>query len=452
MPAPDSINSVALNPELNPSREVFLGILGGVANHEAKLAVTALMAHQPNTWFTSSSLFHEVMARQGDQPGWVMGRRGPIGYCEQSLEPVGLVAKGVVASGDGQLTAFKANDDEPHAVDMGHAMSGALLEWSLEFPDLSLQQTLGVTAKKGKFRTPEVRYRMYKALLDDFSQEISYTDIGNQLHETGIDLHTVYANFTALTDSEILETHTLDAASDISLQIVNPNPNHTMQQSEQLRPEIKLTYDALQTLWAAGKREITFHDFMSVATKLEPDIDVADLRSVWYSGASAKSENMPGLKLSTRTIKDRNKFSSVALNPDHDEAIMELVIRLDDVATGQPDVLEKYKDRANDILGSTGATAKIFAKAKEFSATAAGADEGGEETEQRILSLFKELGSMTVKETTEQLGSNGRKLSRGSVVRYLNLLADKGALKVDVRRGDASNRRRVQFYSLEDNL
>jgi Fe2+ or Zn2+ uptake regulation protein len=451
MISPDYVSPGSLPPQLNPNQEVFLGILGGVANHEAKLAVTAIMAHQPDRWFTRSSLFHEVMTRQGDQPGWAICHRGPIAYCEQSLEPVGLVAKGVVASGDGQLTAFKANDDQPQAVKIGHAISGALLDWSLEFPDLSLQRTLGVTAKKGKFRTPEVRYRMYKALLDDFSQEISYTDIGNQLNTTGIDLHTVYANLTAVTDSEILETHTLDSARDITLQIVNPNPNHNMQQSVGLKPEIRLAYDALKNLWAAGKREITFEDFVSAATNLDPDMDIADLRSAWHYGSSARSENMPGLKLIDRTIKDMKKFSTVSLNPKHDEAVMELVIRLDDVATGEPDVLEKYKERANDIVGNRIDMAKIFAKAKEFSANAAGADEGSEETERRILSLFRQLGSMTVKEMTEQLGSNGRKISRSSIIRYLNLLEEKGALKVDVHRGDASNRRRIQFYSLEQN-
>ncbi len=429
-------------------QEAFLGLLSGVANHEAKLAVSAIILHNPSVWFSASALHREVMGRQGEHYGWKMATRGPVGYCEASLAPIGLVARGQTADGPRQLTAYKANDERPDVVELGHAMSGALLDWSLEFPDISLQQILGVTAKKGPFRTPEVRYNLYRALVEHPRGDASVVNVVDSLGSRGIDTFTSYQNVEALTDKDILQAHTLDIATDMTLEIVDPIPRHDKFQANNLNAETVVVYGALQALWQQGKRQIGFDELVTESRVISPDIDVAKLRQAWSSGASKKSENMPGLRLATRSIEDPRQKSTLAINPSYEEAILELVVRLDDIAQAAPDAIRRYISTATAIINDQPAVSKLFAKAKAFSSTFAGQNEAPGAVEQRVASLFTGHGSMSVKQVTEALAQLGKPLSRGSVIRYLGQLTDKGALTVSTERPDPSRRRRIQYFSL----
>ena len=44
--------------------EQFTNLLTGIANHEAKLALVAIIASQPDVWFRGADLFHEIKDRQ----------------------------------------------------------------------------------------------------------------------------------------------------------------------------------------------------------------------------------------------------------------------------------------------------------------------------------------------------------------------------------------------------
>jgi hypothetical protein len=113
--------------------EPFEGLLPGIANHEAKLALTAIIASQPDRWFSGTEFYHEIISRQGSEPGWVPDHKWPIKSCVNSLEPVGLVTLGTVTGERGDTTAFKSNDENPQIVDLGYALSGAGQEWSIDY-------------------------------------------------------------------------------------------------------------------------------------------------------------------------------------------------------------------------------------------------------------------------------------------------------------------------------
>src|SRR5581483_11550407 len=69
----------------------------------------------------------------------------------------------------------------------GLAFTGVLLDWTLRYPDISLQQLLGVTASSGASRSPETRYRIYQELITHPGGELSQAEISHDIGNGGRD-------------------------------------------------------------------------------------------------------------------------------------------------------------------------------------------------------------------------------------------------------------------------
>lgn len=161
----------------SPSPEQFEGLINSAVNHEAKLLTLGVIAvHAPKA-FSQKQIYQEVMERQGLIPVWRQGVSGPIGYCENSLEPIGcLVQTTVPGHGSKQLKAFRANEFGASA---GLAATGAMCKWSLDASNPSLQQIFGKTgARSGAAsRAPMNRLRLLETVAFSADEWVSYPEI-----------------------------------------------------------------------------------------------------------------------------------------------------------------------------------------------------------------------------------------------------------------------------------
>lgn len=442
--SPSTCN-IAPDSELAASKEIFVGLLTGVSNHEAKLATTAIITSQPDVWYSETSLWNEVKLRQGENAGWIPDRKGPIKYCYYSLSPIGLVAKGVINGERGEVSAFKANDEQPEAVAKGLALSGSLMEWSLQFPDISLQKVIGVTHSVGAFRAPEVRYGVLKQLVDNIGSPLSYMDIARPLVSADVDERNVFGAIRELTNNGILKTQQIDVAEDVVLEITGPYQYRGAGlRLEQISEGGQLIYGAIDLLWAKGIKEVSFKEITEAVLEINPEADMTKLRQFWYYGSKTEYVNMPNFKPVSRRM---NQPSIVALSPEHTDAIIDLVNRLREIENPDSD-LTAHRIKARKMISDQISMAAIYAKAKKFSSNVTGQEESREVVCNSILSIVVDAGKVTVNGVFEALAKTDHRLTEASVRNYLGQLAKNGALIQEKLKLDPTKKREYNFYSV----
>lgn len=440
-------HNLSPSSEIEASHEIFVGLLTGIANHEAKLATTAIIATQPDAWFSETGLWNEVRVRQGDNPGWVPDRRGPASYCHNSLGPIGLVTKGVTAGERGDVTAFKTNDEQPEAVAKGLALSGTLMEWSLQYPDISLQKVFGATASKGAFRTPEVRYGILKELVDNAGSPLTYADIAKPLLSPEVNELNVYASIRELTDNGTIKTELIDIAEDVVLEITGPYEYRgTGLHFDQMTDAAQLTYKAINLLWGKGLKEISFQDFTAAALEITPDADLPMLRQYWCFGSKTAYVNMPNLRPVTRRM---HSPSIVALSPVHTDALKDLIKRLREIEDSTADLTNQTR-AARAIITDPAKMAALYAKARKFSSNVAGQEVGSEVVSDQILGIVVNAGQITTTGVFEAMRKNGRPLTEDRIRNYLGQLAKNGTLNQEKRKLDPFKKREYIFYSVPE--
>lgn len=414
-----------------------------MGNHEAKLALTGIIATRSDTWFTGADFATEIKALQTEQAGrgWAPDSKHLLYSCRRSLVPAGLAVEDTILRPRGEVAAFKANNARPETVVMGHAIGGLLMRWSMDFPDLSIQTIFGPTKSRTAFRTPELRYNIYKVLASESDSEQSYHTLAQNIANGSINAHNVNRNIRTLSGAGILETHVLDIADDIVLRIIDPKFRHLALEFTDLKHETQIVYTALQTLWAMGKREITFDQLTAEACVIDPKLDVQLLRRLYEYGYA--ENGMPGLTLSSRAIEAR---TTVKISGAHSEGLTQLVDRLEEVRGGSTSTLEKYILQAQKIMNNKQDVTTLFEKAHRFSSRV----EGNANTlldQETLLAILRESGPMTVQQVFERLAESDKSISQGAVGNFLRSMTREGLLQVHSQRRDARQKRLVNFYS-----
>ncbi len=125
-------------------------------NHEAKLMVFMALDCQP-TALTASQLHRAMNEPQQEYPTWVPNSMAAYSYCRQSLVPAGTVSEELVIARQIEARAHRLTD---YGERLAVPAAGFLLDWSLRYPNVSLQDLLGNTNSSGKFRAGETRSRV----------------------------------------------------------------------------------------------------------------------------------------------------------------------------------------------------------------------------------------------------------------------------------------------------
>lgn len=126
------------------SDEELGNLLAAFGNNEAK-AVT-LIAMRKGVIYSEYDLYSAVIEKQGEGVGWRQSRGVPFTYCRSSFENIGLVAKSV---SDPVLETWGYLKTD-YGEELGDALAGLLLDFSLRHPEVSLYDIFGSTTSRGE--------------------------------------------------------------------------------------------------------------------------------------------------------------------------------------------------------------------------------------------------------------------------------------------------------------
>jgi hypothetical protein len=138
-------------------------LLSGIGNHEAKSLVAAVINSQPTLGFSVRQLEREMTSRQGEAAAWCINSGTVADYMSESLSPIGAVAHEEEAYGTRTRKVYSASK---FGIERGLPFAGAIMEWSLAYPENSVQKLLGITAVAGQStRAPVTSYAIMQELL-----------------------------------------------------------------------------------------------------------------------------------------------------------------------------------------------------------------------------------------------------------------------------------------------
>jgi hypothetical protein len=412
--------------------EAVFAYIDGVGNHELKTLVSALAIEKAGSYVTATAIANEVNSLQiaggvedgkqseGVRPVWAFQTVHAIQYFNRSLAPVGAVVKGRARGASGkEVDAWKADSK---FISEQEAMAGFLSRWSLRWQDISTQQTYGVTTSKTNIRSPQVRHRIYEALLG--SGEHSVASIRDAIGvEYAMD-NSLSNQIRALVDVGLIERESKRKDYDPQLKIVDTEYRHVSMKFEDLIAETRATYQAMQKL---GTGELlTVNQLIDQAAAIDPTIDTVKLRMLLVHGLDPKSKNYPGLELAEANPMSQESLTRVSLSAAAKEPIAELLEGVNDVLKGNK---EQYIKDAKQIISNPDDFRKLVAKASRFSPFRNGHYNGRQKLEAQVQSTVDGLGVATVAEVRQYLiDSYGRKLTNSFVRKILHDLAAKGLI------------------------
>jgi hypothetical protein len=190
-----------------------------LGNHEAQLAVAGIFAVLPDITMPKLRIMKELLIRQvptlgnptaadhkirvEESGGWVPHEGVPAKWCIWSLEPAGLLEQKEYQGRKGPQPAWRATELAVRAL----PYVGGLAEWSLSYPDISLQQTAGGTPSNSDAdtRAPQLRHAIYRRLLDaDDKNPPTYKELESAVAAENIVADHVTNTIVALSDQGLL--------------------------------------------------------------------------------------------------------------------------------------------------------------------------------------------------------------------------------------------------------
>jgi len=415
----------------------FFGFINGGANHELKLLTGAILLSNPEVPYSNSALSQELIGRQGEAVVWKVSSGTPAQYCNRSLEPIGAVVKTEVIGKKGKpVIGYQA---EPLHREAKLACTGALLGWSLDYPDLSLQQSFGATQSSSMVRTPEIRYRVYTALLANRGG-LTISDIFTSLKGEG------YPNYesmnTQLTRMQELGLVALRTTygEDHAVIIEHTSYDALFGTLEDAMAETQAAYAAIRQV---GQGETTsVNEIISKALEVDPAINATLLRSKLLSGLHFGG--YPGLAV---VGEPQTQRSAVTLAPKAKKPIRDLHKRLEAVRDGDYSGIET----ATDIIGDTESFRTLVAKAKRFSPLVMGKALGHQLLESQLISIVSAPGGVTVRQARNALITQyGRDIAGHTVRAALAAMVRHGKIASDtIAKSPHSKKKTMVFKSNE---
>lgn len=344
----------------------YLGLLAGVANHEAKAFTLAYMATRPEDhYFVMEELGDGVITAQGPQPAWRLHKSVPFAYCHESFEPIGAVAKSRLNANNGRLitayglTAFGRQD--------GLAMAGLCMRWSLDHPEVSVQEILGTTQSQTENRSPAIRMAIIHSMLAADTDGLSYEGIA--LDNPGIPgIRLNIENLRTGKAAKLLDIVTNQVAFNPLLAIGDPE-YHGRKPYETLAPERRAIYEALRTLkLEQGVGMVALGELVEAAHADSPESDPKNIRAILVQGIR------PGSKggLSPLTVAENGrgalgteKSSRIKIRAEYTDALEELANDLEAFQSGYGQ--KQLRDTALSVVTEESESRQLMQKAYDYS-------------------------------------------------------------------------------------
>jgi hypothetical protein len=151
-----------------------LGFVSGFANHEAKSLLLLRLAESGEELGDSAmgASFREFI---GPDAPWYPNPAVPYrSYCVGGLEIAGHATRVIKPGGSTWSDAFKISRLGKR---IGVPAAGLILDWSLEYPNISVQQVLGSAQTAGTVRAPQTRVEVLSRLVEQPAAGLSMGEL-----------------------------------------------------------------------------------------------------------------------------------------------------------------------------------------------------------------------------------------------------------------------------------
>lgn len=408
--------------------------LNELGNHEGKLILATLFASQPEVPMSSRRMARAISQLQERPPAWPMSDGGLLTYCEGGLTHAGIVRRV-------SATTYAGRKEVAAPL---LAFSGAILGWSLDYPDISTQNIWGLstTAGTGSLGSPEVRHEIYAHLLHDPPEGKTMAEI----------FHGFAANYSRTNISHQIERLSHLGVVNLVSKMAHYNPGFTLtgpaeyfderlDSRSAATPEAEVLYRTLGELARGERTEYTLTDFLNACAQVESaePFSLAAVRKLFLQG---HNQGRVGVRFHDTNDLD---YSNVTLRPEYVEPIADIISRI--WSSGDPELAPLYAARARRIISSKSAMQQLMAKAKRFSRSRHWI-EPSEELTSRLLNIIGELGDVSVTQAMGLVSSGDRAVDREPVSKVLRDLTKAGKLIAVKVQEDPSKSRRVYRYRL----
>lgn len=347
-------------------------LISSVGNNEAKAMTLLIMQH--DRIYSGSELFREFIGAQGEKVGWRPNKSIPFQYCQDSLSPIGLVAKEAI---DEQLTTW-GYGITPLGEREGKALIGLLLDFSEEHPELSLLQVWGSTnsPSKSKYiqtsegeaeyknRAPITRLKIFWELVTR-QLPIRTRDLANAIGE---DESKIGHHLDQLLKSNIISYETIGSDQPYAFYKLSKerpiNPPKQYKTSPFLTKQI---YDLF--LNSDPSKQIAREEIADSLIQTTPKIEKVDKKSLQRTISSicsylAKENYLKQVKYG------RDLQSEITLSDQQKATLLELVTLIDRFQRQDSKILEEGRRKAMVIINNPERVANLMKKAKENSGNA----------------------------------------------------------------------------------
>lgn len=337
-------------------KEIY-GFISAFGNNEAKALLLTAMEAGKN--YTKSTLHTRMVKIQGENPSWIQNKAGAFQYCENTLVKIKVIKKVVNPSGQKEVVI------KEYGKEKGVPFAGALLEWSLKHPDISLYQVFGATASKylkkegedEKKRSAETRLRILEALLAN-NKILSQAELADILKE---DSHLVAHHLDSLSENGIITKTSMKAGKPYAqYKLIN----HSIEQPELYREYKALTtqvfkvireHDRFFTVDEITKAVIDKNNYQSDSESLKPTIG-AILSHFVGKGYAVHEKFKQGFQSEISPLSKTQR-----------EAISSLLSIINGFRLGKTEIVNRGRESANRIISNPELVSKLMQKAKENS-------------------------------------------------------------------------------------
>lgn len=427
------------NRPKEPISEKEIGnLLAAVGNNETK-AMT-LLVMQAGIIYPRYDLHRTFMRAQGNNPGWKTNRSVQFQYCEQTLAPIGLVAKETLNS---DLSTYGYQITE-YGQEIGIPLAGLLLDFSRIYENVSLRDIFGSTSSKypleGKDEEMEIEEDVSsgdKKRAPGTRLKILWELVTNDKPLRLIDIaHSNEEEFSIKFGSHLRQ---LAKSGIVSYQVREHSKPFTIYILNQVRP--KSPYIPYTDMPVLAQKVYSVMEKHPDKRWIRSELTEAVLNEhpELYDGRKTLSGSinqvLSDLRRQRYVIIDKfsNEMQSeISLTPEQRSMITDLLMIIDGVQRRDPATLEKGRVYAAYFLTHPEVVADLMIKAKEHSP---GANANSQKTLEEVLAIIRDQPAITSVGIVEMLEARfGRRLTTKTIGSYLSTLQEKQLIKQMVKK------------------
>lgn len=413
-------------------KELMYGLLGSLNGENKNLDIIVMWTY-PNKVHSRMDLYRGIMNHQDPHRRWDMAKNVPFSHCEESLAPIGLVAKEELHP-DGGL-GYKITQ---YGIETGIPFAGGLLKWSYEHPNFSLYRIFGSTHTSStreeqlldRKRSPETRYKLLFEIATNPSNKLRQVDL---IHEIGEKQGIIERHLASLSKNEIITYQAVEVGKPIVWYKLKEDPPLD-KQPDPLKNYPTLSSQVFEILSEnKGEYYLSIERVVNLLIEKYPNYRERKRQGLMKNVSKVLSD------LERQRYSEREKFvggqflSEVTVSMEQREAIVSLLEFLDRFEKGDSQTLKEGIEFALRVASNTSLFSSLMLKAKEVSPSANRTYR--EMMELHVLSVLDGNSDITNNRLLQLLEQKlGKKISYSSINLYLRRLTQNGTIKSERTR------------------